>query len=862
MAFHRKFLILPILLMASNLPISGINAQDNSKNGSTTGLKEIKPISLNTYSPKTGAILQYCLSTYTDTTDDWITNVNFNTINNSTGQEGIDSYGDYSTIFTSVIINQTYPLSVSFYSHGVWTQHVRVWIDWDQDELFEADESYYLGSGVDATLTINITIPPEAIPGSTRLRVIEQWGEDPGGNGACNSQGNHGDTFGETEDYTIIIPDGIAPGFLAGVVTDSQMNPINGAMVTVSFFTDTVGIDGIYFFELFPSVYSATASAEYHDSVAIDSIVITPDDTTIQDFILPTPLIYIDTSSIQLNVDTGDVVMVTRNLSNIGDGVLRFIAEIDVGESILSVRQHNGVSNLNRNTADEKGHPRFNKGNLTHSQNRNLGDLPVILNFGDVVFVFDPETPTGDPRCLGVEFDGSHFWVTGAGTGSGDLNRIHKFDINGVYLESFLQNTSSNWGWRDLVWDGEYLYASDDSQIDIFDPVSGTIVGSFNGPENPNRALAYDPIRDHFWTANFSSNIYEFDRNGNTINIFPNTQGLSIYGMAWDNASIDGPWLWTFSQDGSPQLRISQFDPINGQFTGVSFQGDDYNAIAGGCAFTTEWNPELGIFFGLQQGDPSYVKGYEITPFHRPWINVAPIYGILPPAESINLTFTVDFTGDDIIPNSIYTADIYILNNTPLTPVIPVMVTSGDLLYDSVIRGIVSDTAAIPIYGVYVSIEGIEIADTTDTLGQYNLDSLVAGNFDIIFSHPDYQDTAITDVFVAASDTIDLNITLLFQQCIYVTGDINGSDSYNDLDIIYGVNFFKGGSDPMCAFGSCPIPPCDAFFYCGDVNGSCSYNGLDITYGVNYFKGGSEPIPCEDCPPVGVENIIFKYDPD
>jgi len=34
------------------------------------------------------------------------------------------------------------------------------------------------------------------------------------------------------------------------------------------------------------------------------------------------------------------------------------------------------------------------------------------------------------------------------------------------------------------------------------------------------------------------------------------------------------------------------------------------------------------------------------------------------------------------------------------------------------------------------------------------------------------------------------------------------------------------------------------------VNGSCSYNGLDITYGVNYFKYGSPaPVFCADCPP-------------
>jgi hypothetical protein len=86
--------------------------------------------------------------------------------------------------------------------------------------------------------------------------------------------------------------------------------------------------------------------------------------------------------------------------------------------------------------------------------------------------------------------------------------------------------------------------------------------------------------------------------------------------------------------------------------------------------------------------------------------------------------------------------------------------------------------------------------------------------------------------------------------CEYVVGDVNSSDSYGGLDITYGVSFFKGGNNPMCAFGSCPIPPCDAFYYCGDVNGSCSYNGIDITFGVSYFKGGNAPIPCPYCPPI------------
>ncbi|UCE67539.1 MAG: hypothetical protein JSU85_05875 [Candidatus Zixiibacteriota bacterium] len=97
---------------------------------------------------------------------------------------------------------------------------------------------------------------------------------------------------------------------------------------------------------------------------------------------------------------------------------------------------------------------------------------------------------------------------------------------------------------------------------------------------------------------------------------------------------------------------------------------------------------------------------------------------------------------------------------------------------------------------------------------------------------------------------VKLNDSTYQAGCEYVVGDVNGSDSYNGLDITYGVAFFKGGADPICPFGSCSIPPCDTFFYCGDVNGSCTYNGLDITYGVAYFKGGSDPIPCPDCPPM------------
>jgi hypothetical protein len=82
--------------------------------------------------------------------------------------------------------------------------------------------------------------------------------------------------------------------------------------------------------------------------------------------------------------------------------------------------------------------------------------------------------------------------------------------------------------------------------------------------------------------------------------------------------------------------------------------------------------------------------------------------------------------------------------------------------------------------------------------------------------------------------------------CDYVVGDANGSDTYNGLDITFGVAFFKGGPAPSY---ECECTPGNTWYVSGDVNASCSYNGLDITYGVAYFKGGPGPNPCGDCPP-------------
>lgn len=128
----------------------------------------------------------------------YITNVSFNTINNTTEN---NCYRDYkSSNTTTVTIGSTYTLSVTV-AGGVQT-YIRAWFDWNKDLDFDdAGEEYIIASGVGAgTYTTNITIPATARLGQTGFRVISNRGSAPI---ACPTT-----SVGETEDYSIFISDG------------------------------------------------------------------------------------------------------------------------------------------------------------------------------------------------------------------------------------------------------------------------------------------------------------------------------------------------------------------------------------------------------------------------------------------------------------------------------------------------------------------------------------------------------------------------------------------------------------------------------------------------------------------------------
>jgi hypothetical protein len=233
--------------------------------------------------------------------------------------------------------------------------------------------------------------------------------------------------------------------------------------------------------------------------------------------------------------------------------------------------------------------------------------LQDARGLGDILWTMALDPITGQVTHLGCEFDGTNYWVTSPG-GFTDP-RLYEIAPDGTLVNSFPQPAANVgfWGWRDLTWDGQYLYASSESDhpgyIAQIDRTDGQCTGVYFGPYplSLSRALAYDPVEDCFWTGSFTGPLYKCFKDG-TYQIYPN-QGYNIYAAAAEHATpVTRIWWWT--QDGGAAMTREML--TDGTFTGRAFKGFAIGAgayDAGGGA----WE-----MVGLEQGAPDRLIGYDL----------------------------------------------------------------------------------------------------------------------------------------------------------------------------------------------------------------------------------------------------------
>ncbi|MBM3403545.1 MAG: PKD domain-containing protein [Bacteroidetes bacterium] len=142
-------------------------------------------------------LCSYCSSTSNNATEEWIGNVTFNTINNTT--TGTAGYENFTTISTDVSQGVLYNLSVTCDQTATFTENCWAFIDWNQDcDFTDANESFDLGQVIGpGTMSLDITIPTEALTGTTRMRISLKYYSDPT---PCETF-----AYGQVEDYSLNI---------------------------------------------------------------------------------------------------------------------------------------------------------------------------------------------------------------------------------------------------------------------------------------------------------------------------------------------------------------------------------------------------------------------------------------------------------------------------------------------------------------------------------------------------------------------------------------------------------------------------------------------------------------------------------
>ncbi len=175
-----------------------------------------------------GFIPNYCDGEGTTTTDEFIQQVVFNTIDNTSTQG--PHYTDNTAVFTEVTKTQSYPITITNGEH--WdTDTMGCWVDWnydgDFDDINEIINITYTGTGTNGsgigTGIGEITVPADAHLGNVRLRIRVLYGADllP-----CGTT-----SYGEVEDYTLKVIENLSTTDFTESNIKLYPNPNNGTFV-------------------------------------------------------------------------------------------------------------------------------------------------------------------------------------------------------------------------------------------------------------------------------------------------------------------------------------------------------------------------------------------------------------------------------------------------------------------------------------------------------------------------------------------------------------------------------------------------------------------------------------------------------
>ncbi|MCF7811799.1 T9SS type A sorting domain-containing protein [bacterium] len=238
-----------------------------------------------------------------------------------------------------------------------------------------------------------------------------------------------------------------------------------------------------------------------------------------------------------------------------------------------------------------------------------------------------------DSRVEGVAYGSGHYYVAGANIYSGDdgENMIYVLNKDGEEINRFGQFGESNYGFKDMTYDGDLFWGTADRDVIGFN-ADGDSIAAFQGPEGTLNAIAWDPDRERLWMARKTGrSIYAYSRDGDADRgLELENNDFRIYGLAYWSNDPDGYQLYIFHFVDEGQ-EVYKMNIDDGETMFVRELEPDQSGNAGGIMITNQYDPLSWVMITtVNDGSDDRINVWQLVG-RQDWLSLEPETGeVLP----------------------------------------------------------------------------------------------------------------------------------------------------------------------------------------------------------------------------------------